>query len=369
MLVFELRQLGDAANSVPFIRGAMEVFDVFICCQPGVAALYEMVVEPARIIRWSAPWGRQTGKYNLFNWDWSGLFRMLAEIRRLKVDAAVSVWADARDHLLLALSGAAKRFGFPMNETNYYAHERAWRKRQLRIGRILSAVLSVFCFRRLLNRPLNRNSYLQNHLEDWKQLAGALEIPWRTETPWFSPGTAGLRPELKAFKATAAETGRPAWLIHPGARTPNRRWPAEKFEQVIQRVFLPQGIPYIVIQPAECEAPPVSGPLGCAMKTETLHELLQAINAVDYVLCNDTGVSHLAAALGKRVVSLFSATSRDWFAPFNNREFVVENDVCPYRPCLDRCEMPSFICLEAISVDAVVARVEEVTKLATQKIK
>ena len=160
-----------------------------------------------------------------------GLFRMLAEIRRLKVDAAVSVWADARDHLLMVLSGAAKRFGFPMNETNYYAHERAWRKRQLRIGKILSAILTVCCFRRLLNRPLNRNNYLQNHLDDWKQLAGALKIPWRTGTPWFSPGIVGLRPELEAFKSAAAETGRPAWLIHPGARTPNRRWPAESLSR------------------------------------------------------------------------------------------------------------------------------------------
>ena len=74
LLVFQLRQLGDAANSVPFIRGAMEVFDVFICCQPSVAVLYEMVVEPGRIIRWSAPWGRQSGKYNVFQWDWSASF-------------------------------------------------------------------------------------------------------------------------------------------------------------------------------------------------------------------------------------------------------------------------------------------------------
>jgi hypothetical protein len=66
--------------------------------------------------------------------------------------------------------------------------------------------------------------------------------------------------------------------------------------------------------------------------------------------------------MGKKVVTMFSATSKDWFAPFRNSDLVVQIDVCSFRPCLDRCEMPSYICLEAISVDAVVARMQHVTR-------
>ena len=361
LLVFELRQLGDAVQSLPFVRGAMEVFEVFICCQPGAAALYRLVIDEDRLIPWSPPWGKEKGKYRLREWDWTGLLGTMRRLRRLRCDAAVSVWADARDHLLMALSGARTRAGFPMNAQNYYGHERAWRRRQLHVGRILEVIFAAGLCRRLISRPLQRQDYLQNHLADWKQLAAALAIPWRDDTPWMAVPPASAGDALAEFRRIKAASQHPAWLIHPGARMPNRRWPVEKFETVIREVFVPQETPYLVIEPAECAAPAVVGSRGFALKTATLTDLLRAIEAVDCVLCNDTGVSHLAGALGKKVVTLFSANRPDWFAPFGNRSRVVEKDVCPFRPCIDRCEMPTFICLEAISVEAVSARVREVS--------
>lgn len=361
LLIFELRQLGDAVQSLPFVRGAREIHDVFVCCQPATATLYEMVLPADRLIRWSPPWGRETGKYRLREWDWAGLARVVREIRARHFDAVVGVWADARDHLLMALSGAPARFGFPMNARNYYGHERAWRRRQLRAGRMLAAALTVLLCRRLINRPLQRADYLQNHLEDWRQLAGALQIPWRTETPWLPIPERGTPRALVALRQAKAKLRQPAWLIHPGARTPNRRWPVEKFERVIREVFVAREIPHLVIEPAECAAPAVAGPPGFSMQTASLAELLEAFAAVDCVLCNDTGVSHLAAAMGCTVVTLFSANRPSWFAPFGNAPWVVEHDVCPYRPCIDRCQMPSFICLEAISVEAVCQRVLQVS--------
>ena len=93
----------------------------------------------------------------------------------------------------------------------------------------------------------------------------------------------------------------------------------------------------------------------------SLTEFFSIVSAIDYVVCNDTGVSHAAAALGKRVVCVFGANLPQWFAPYHNLDLVVQNDVCPHRPCFDRCVMPSYICLEAVTVEMVKQQIEKLS--------
>ncbi len=85
-----------------------------------------------------------------------------------------------------------------------------------------------------------------------------------------------------------------------------------------------------------------------------LEELFALTAVVDRVLCHDSMMAHLAGALGKTVYTLFGPQNPDWFAPFGNRERVIIRDVCPHRPCFDRCVFPTPICIEAISVEDVI---------------
>lgn len=68
----------------------------------------------------------------------------------------------------------------------------------------------------------------------------------------------------------------------------------------------------------------------------------------------------MGAALGKRVVSIFSDQEPRWFAPRGSEGLAVWRDVCPHRPCLDHCVMPSYICLEAVSFEMVREKVVSV---------
>jgi heptosyltransferase-2 len=78
----------------------------------------------------------------------------------------------------------------------------------------------------------------------------------------------------------------------------------------------------------------------------------------DAVLCHDSFPAHLAAALGKPVVTIFGSGEPDWFAPFNNRQRVVQKRVCPLHPCIDRCGMPRYICLDEIQPAEVLRQLE-----------
>ena len=92
--------------------------------------------------------------------------------------------------------------------------------------------------------------------------------------------------------------------------------------------------------------------------TPDLASLAAALHGADAVLCHDSLPAHLAAALGKPVVTIFGSGEPDWFAPWNNRDRVVQRRVCPLHPCIDRCGMDRYLCLEAIETGDVLAQLQ-----------
>ncbi len=263
---------------------------------------------------------------------------------------AASVWADARVHLLMGLSGGKIRAGFPMTRNNFYASQLPWRKKQIKIGALLTIAGSIIAMRPLLNRKVNRGDYYQHHVDDFCDLAGALGIAWDETRPWLPLGV-----------KTAND--RPVWLVHPGARFEGRRWPVELFGRIIREVLVPGGVKVLFVRAPELSGtlPPLPGGVE-VLAPEGLREFMDICATADVLLCNDTGVSHMGAALGKRVVTIFSDQEPRWFAPRGSERYAVSLDVCPHRPCLDHCVMPSYICLEAVSYEMVREKVQSILK-------
>jgi ADP-heptose:LPS heptosyltransferase len=108
-------------------------------------------------------------------------------------------------------------------------------------------------------------------------------------------------------------------LVHPGAAAPSRRWPVERWEAVVRA--LTDGGHRVVVTgvPAErdvcarvaASAPGVEdwcGRLG-------LRALAERVVSARLVLCGDTGVGHLATALGTPSVLLFGPTDPAHWGP------------------------------------------------------
>jgi len=126
----------------------------------------------------------------------------------------------------------------------------------------------------------------------------------------------------------APPPGEPPWdmrgatLIHPGAATAARRWPARRFAEVA-RAEAARGMRVVLTGgPAERQlAGRVAGNAGLepsanlAGRTD-LAELVRCVAAAGRVVCGDTGVAHLATALGTPSVVLFGPTSpAEWGPP------------------------------------------------------
>jgi len=112
-----------------------------------------------------------------------------------------------------------------------------------------------------------------------------------------------------------------ATLIHPGAASPARRWPAERFAAVA-RAEADSGR-RVVVTGSRAEVPlaltvasKASLPSEAVLAGLTdLMGLARAVAAADRVICGDTGVAHLATAFGTPSVLLFGPSSPDEWGP------------------------------------------------------
>jgi ADP-heptose:LPS heptosyltransferase len=339
LVLFEFHLLGDAVMSLPFLRAARTRYDVYVCCSNAAAKAYELVLPAERIFRTELPswkFGKHSGGVDP---------RALAAVRDLQADIGVTVWADVRVHLLMRRLGLPERIGFPMNERNYYGHHVGWRKRNLRIGRFIQTAAKMAGIEPVTT-ALERHDYSQHHMTDWAQIGEALGVAVDMETPWLE--SSALPEKVRHFFGRNAR--RKIWLLHPGAAREWRRWP--HFQQLVDTVLGPAQVPLvIVLDPTAPEVRPahencLQWPMG------SLAEFVALAAGCDVVLCNDSAAAHIGAALRKQVVAIFTSGSSDWFAPWPPRT-LIESTCCPYRPCLDRCLQPSYICREEITLERV----------------
>lgn len=153
-------------------------------------------------------------------------------------------------------------------------------------------------------------------------------------------------------------------FLHPGARLASRRWPLRRFIEVGRR--LAQGGWQIAVTGSKAErflTSSLSSEIGEAAvdlggRTE-LGVLACLLKEGRLLICNDTGVSHIAAAVCLPSVVIASGSSVVRWAPLNvDRHTTLHADM-PCRPCAyDACPI-GHPCALAISVEQVVKAASE----------
>ncbi len=108
--------------------------------------------------------------------------------------------------------------------------------------------------------------------------------------------------------------------VHPGARAADRRWPPDRFAAVADNLAA-RGLPVVLTGAAE-EAH-LTAAVAHAMATPpldltgrtSLGALAALLQGARLAVCNDTGVSHVATAVGAPSVVIFSASEMHRWAP------------------------------------------------------
>jgi heptosyltransferase-3 len=119
----------------------------------------------------------------------------------------------------------------------------------------------------------------------------------------------------------------PAFLaVHPGSGARRKNWPAERFASLVEHVA--DGRPFVLVEgPADAEAAAPAARLPSVVHARELPpRVLGAVLArAGLYVGNDSGISHLAAAWGAPVVTLFGPTDPAQWAPIGPRVRVMRS--------------------------------------------
>jgi lipopolysaccharide heptosyltransferase I len=151
-------------------------------------------------------------------------------------------------------------------------------------------------------------------------------------------------------------TGPYAVLI-PGTNWLTKRWPVERFAALVKPLRDRFGLKTLVAgSPGEAElARQVSGGINLAGKT-TLRQLVALLQRAALVVANDSGPMHIAAALGRPLVTPFGPTNPLRTGPYRRADAVIRLAM-PCSPCYSRaCSHQS--CLQWLGVEPVLALAE-----------
>jgi heptosyltransferase-2 len=157
-----------------------------------------------------------------------------------------------------------------------------------------------------------------------------------------------------------AADGRPVAVLAPGAVGPSKRWGGfrDLAEQLATRGF---SI-WVVGGPNEKALAAEIVADNTHMRDLTgadLRNAILAMAAADVAVSNDSGLLHVAAAIGTPSIGIFGPTSPWHWAPLNPLAAVIETATAlPCRPChKPTCRLGHHRCMRDISADTVAAAV------------
>jgi heptosyltransferase-2 len=153
--------------------------------------------------------------------------------------------------------------------------------------------------------------------------------------------------------------------LAPGATYgPAKRWPKECFAELADRLMTEcRAKVMLLLGPQERE-------LGGEIRSLTrqapllwernfpLLEVAALIKRCRVFIANDSGLMHMAAAVGTPVIALFGSTSPVWTSPGGPGHLVLRKPIA-CSPCFQRrCALNTYECLTSITVLEVLAAVE-----------
>ena len=270
--------------------------------------------------------------------DFMQRYRLGKALRKEKYTQAIVFSTAVRTALVPWFAGIPRRTGYHRRWRFTLLNDTQLRIRP-RLPRMISRWLSV-CVR--ANEKIDE------------------EIFW----PKISANETALAETLKKFQLTLTPEDKPILALCPGAAGgSSKRWPEHYFIQVAQYFLEKNWTIWCLGGPEERESiARMNAQLSGAMvdlSHTTLLEALDLLSLATVVVANDSGLMHIAAALGKSVVAIYGSGTPIYTPPLTHTAKVLFKDLS-CQPCYQReCPLGHTNCLNQIApqevIDAVLA--------------
>jgi heptosyltransferase-2 len=160
------------------------------------------------------------------------------------------------------------------------------------------------------------------------------------------------------------DSKQPVAALCPGAEYgPAKRWPARHFA-TLGRQLSARGLAVWLVGSANdvalgAEVAQLSDGacLNLCGKT-TLDEAIDLLASTQLVVSNDSGLMHVAAALGKPLIALYGSSSPAFTPPLSHHARILKLEL-PCSPCFQReCPLGHFNCMTQLTPERVFAAIE-----------
>jgi len=178
----------------------------------------------------------------------------------------------------------------------------------------------------------------------------------------------GLRVDEEARRALLARLGiekqHPGAALCPGAEFgPAKRWPARYFAELSQGIAARGCEVWLVGSRKDATlgeeiAALAGGVCRNLCGATTIGEAIDLLSAAALVVTNDSGLMHIAAALGKPQVALYGSSSPEFTPPLSPNAQILKLDL-PCSPCFKReCPLGHFDCMNQLLPDRVLEEID-----------
>ncbi len=322
VLIVKPSSLGDIIHSLPFLYSVKE--------QMPEARVHWVIAEGLAPLLEGHPLIDRLWKINKDEWkkpskafQTIGQFRALsAKLRKEKFDAVFDLQGLLRSAIISRMAGAKAVVGF----------------REAREGG------SLFYTHKVSVSSLGKMHAPMHAVERYLKMAQFAGIEPRLGFPL---------PQGKDF-VSPFRSGEYA-VMAPGARWPSKRWPAPGWGE-LARKFSP--VPMVIVgavSDAALAAEIASCSGGAAIPfagKSSLKGLVEIIRGAKFMVTNDSGPMHIAAALEVPVFAVFGPTDPELTGPYGKGIRAVIKGQAKCSPCRNRtCKDMS--CMNAVSVDMV----------------
>jgi heptosyltransferase-1/heptosyltransferase-2 len=329
ILIIKPSSLGDVATTLPLLcdlRSAHPHAQIDWLLHPAFNAL----VEKHDALHALLPFDRKKlGAWFYKPSSFKALRRLLRTLRKTKYDAVIDAQGLLRSAIFTRLTSAPIRIGFgDAREAAPLAYtHKVWLpeggKKMLAVDRM-----------RALGKPLHT----------LPQTPAEFRLP--------------LQPAA-VEKAAALLPADDFVTVIPGARWNTKRWPLDRYTQIVQNLLAQGDTVLLLGSPDEqplCDQIEAalhsksSALLNLAGKTD-LATMSALLARTRLLIANDSGPLHVAAALATPAVALYGPTNPAFVGPHGQLQNVLRHDV-PCFPCRHR-DCSHHSCMNGLTTDAV----------------
>jgi len=357
ILVVRLSSVGDVLLATPLVRALRRAYPgarLRFLVKPAFADLVRFNPHLDEVLLWPGADGAKRVASGLLS---SPVWALAVAVRAGGPLWVVDLQASPRSLAFAALLRAERWF--------------TYRKDYLRRGLLVHAKVDRY--------PWPPRSIAERYFEAVAPLAlvpdgRGLELVVGEEARWRALEVLGAREppaagETQSHSSPFSTEGRESgWLaVAPGARWATKRWPPESFAAAARRIATQGGWRVAVLGSGADSV--AGGTVADLLATSgipavdltgrlSLLESAAVLGRCRLLLANDSGLMHVAAALGVPTVALFGSTVPQFgFAPYVGPSRVLGVSDLPCRPCTHigraACPLGHFRCMRDLSPEQV----------------